>query len=231
MNQPEPSEEENPYRPPASPAAPEAGHNSLLPFEHDSLEEQRLTHAEHEASVKAVGIYFYVVGIVSLIEAVITVASPRFTQAVAARLAETPFSAATIKTIVLIASSCFGALFFLVGFYLRRLQNWARWVALVLMGFAILGNIRVLALVQSNPQLLGESPSFEWIRLGFFTLFLFYVVWILSSSNSVFIFTSLYRSIVARTPQIRPRTCVRDRIFFGVLICLYLLSIVKGLME
>jgi hypothetical protein len=235
MNQPAPAEDENPYRPPrpepppSPPPLPARGPNPLFSSENESLEEWRETYGPQEASIKAIGLYLYLAAGASLFNFLITLSSPEFNTTIAARLAATPMSPTVFKIIMVGVGLLFGSLTVVIATFLRLLYNWARWVVIVFTSFNVIMQMMALNFVQANPQFLGPYPGFEWTVLGFFLLFLFYILYILLSASSPVVCSARYRAVVAATPALRPRPGVRDKIFLGMMAGLLLTSMIEQL--
>jgi len=208
MSQPGHPEEDNPYSPPRE-EPPVAEENLLFPFEADSPETLRSTYGAHEASVRTIGLYLYLTAVMAMLSMVLVLASPQYAQEIANRAGRGANVPSVFLKIVVVSSSLFAfGLNFVLGFFLRRLHNWARWVVVVLSGFGILGVLMSLAMV-------GSQLELEMIAMAVGLVFLIYIIIILLTSNVGVVLSERYRRVIARTPELSPRPSVRDWVFLG----------------
>jgi hypothetical protein len=168
--------EPNPYLTPATFAAPPA-----LPVDSEVVRRQ---HLNHEASVKSVGTLYLLGGVVMAISGIgfITIPNKEYGISVA---------------IFMVA---LGALQFILGYAIRRLQKTARIVAAVL----------------AAPGLIG-------FPIG--TLISALVLYLMLSRKGAMVFSDDYKRIIAETPHIKYKTSIIVWIVLG----LFALVVLAGL--
>ena len=171
-----------------------------------SDESTRRQYLSHEASLKSIGLLYYLGAIILGIAAAGTLLVGIAT--LVNGEANREVGAVFFFVMVFVYSGCTVLYFFLArGIY--RLENWAR----ITIG------------VLSVPGLLG-------VPLG--TLITVYFLYLCFSKKGAYICTDEYRRIVANTPQIKYKTSVIVWIFLGLLalvIVLGLIAIIIGVLS
>jgi hypothetical protein len=202
------SEEENPYAPPsADPAgAPEV---VLDPVEDGSDMELRSTYGAQEASVRTIGLYLYLIAGMGVATMILMLSAPRLVEQMIARAGpQAALPVAAMQLFMAVGGLVGGGLYAFMGFFLRRLQNWARWVVVGVLGYGMLGSFVGLAIVRSMLPV-------EMIVTAGSLAFHVYVIVVLLLPNNRVVLSERYRRVVSRTPGQSPRPSVRDRVFLG----------------
>ena len=214
MSEPVQPEEDNPYEAPREPEA--SNPKELIFVEEDSPEVQRKTYGAREASVRVIGLYYFLMAGSGMLHAVLALASPRFTQEIANRSPPgTVIPMVFVKAMMVFAGLIGGTIDIVLGFFLRRLHKWARWVAIVISAIGILSEIASLLI---NGIAFGLEPA----ELVFDAIFSSYIIIILISRETRIIMSHQYRQIVVQTPEIDPQPSMRDWVFLGTATAFYL---------
>ena len=189
------SQGENPFADDANPYRASSIDATAMPPEvAGSAEAIRRAHIAHEASVKSIGT-LYLLGFAVMILGLIGLGVGLFA---APENAAPQDVAATIGmgVVFLVIGSVQG----FVGYFLRQLKPWARWVAVVFSAIGLLG-----------------------IPVG--TLISIYFLYLLLSEKANTIFSPEYQHIIAQTPHVKYKTSIVVWILLGVLFVLFALLI------
>lgn len=163
----------------------------------------RKRYLSHEASIKSIGLLYWLGGIVGLILAPLYLigAITVMTSADAASGAQGSNTFAGIVMVglaVMIAAFAVGQIIVAIG--IRKLKPWARIATAVLSGIGLLG-----------------------FPLG--TIISAYFMYLVLSKKGQYVFSPEYQSVIAATPQIRYRTSIVVWILLGLLVALLILGI------
>lgn len=179
--------EENPYAAPREVAEIPAA----APSEAETV---RYSYLKHEASLKSVGSVYFIISVFMVFGAV--------TSAFAILRSSDPGALPRVSGIV----GAVGILGFVVAFGLRMLKPWARIVAIVLSGLAVVVSI-------------FNMPS------GFIGIVIHaYILSILASPKSSLVLSPYYQEIIAATPHIKYRTSKIVWILLGLLLLIILMT-------
>jgi len=194
---------ENPYSSPQTPGKTVA--------EPTAAEATRKQYLSHEASVKSIGTLYFLGAIVAVSAGALAVVMGIMT----AVSGDAP-NGATALAVVFI----FGVLYFVIGLVqgataigLRKLQPWARIVAIV---FSVIGLIGVV----SYTTLIG-------IPIG--TLISGYFLYLLLSKKGGYVFSDEYKQIIEQTPHIKYRTSIIVLVFLILLLLLFVVGILAAI--
>jgi hypothetical protein len=210
MSQLQPADESNPYAPPREPAA-SPGDELIFDVPDDSAERLRKTYAAAEATVQAIGLYFYLGAASSVISAVLAIASPRYTQAITERAgaAGNVAMAPAMMRVIMVVGGVFGVAFNLfLGWSLRKLYAWARWIVVVVSAIGILGVIQSMFVLRMG-------LTVDTVALGFTAILQIYLIVRLLGAGTGIVTSDRYRSAVIRTPELKPSLGVPDWVFLG----------------
>jgi hypothetical protein len=189
------SEQSNPYAPPTVRVADVCGADS-------EAEAIRREHIKREASVRSIGLLYYMVSVVFGF----------------ATLGEISMMAARreLTSLALLFYLAFCGLLIVLGRGVRKLRSWARITAIVLTGIAILLNISPLISVGYS----AAAPVMTGILINA------YILYLLLSQKGRRIFVQEYQGIVAATPHIKYRTSIVACIALGLLLLFIVFAIV-----
>jgi len=195
----------------------------------DEEEKIRRDHLGREANIKSLGLLGY---LIAALTGFITVVAIFMALGVIPMPPEQARSGMdpTMQKIVMGA----GALFYLIvtlvtgglGFGLRGLHAWARWTGVTLGGLGVVGVLfySLLIGIMLNP---GFGVGLFLIAGGFDA----FVLYLLLSKQSGVVFSSEYREIIRKTPQIRLKTSIIVKIFLGLLVAFVLVALLGGLIS
>jgi hypothetical protein len=112
-----------------------------------------------------------------------------------------------------------------VGLGVRRLQAWARWTALVFWSLSLAFWLLAGLLAAF------ANPSVGLVMLAIFGGFTGYVVYLLASPKSGYLFTPEYRVVIEQTPHIKYRMGPVIRILLAVVGVLFLLGFIVAILK
>ena len=105
-----------------------------------------------------------------------------------------------------------------------RLRAWARWMAALLVGCSTAFSLLVMAMTFFTPSAGISTPRFVFAIQSAIPA---YVLYLLLSSKSSFVFSEEYRRIVRETPHVKYRT---SRLLLWILVGIVLVVIVGGVL-
>ncbi len=182
--------EENPYAAPRDIAPMPAADTS-------EAETVRNNYLKQEANVKSVGSLYFIISVFLVIGA--------FSSWRAVQRASDP--GAVLPTVSAIFGAA-GILGLIVGFGLRRLESWARILAIILSGLAVIASLL-------------NMPS------GFIGLVIHaYLLSVLASPKTSLVCSPYYKEIIAATPHVKYRTSKVVWILLGLLLVIILATAV-----
>ncbi|MEM9554843.1 MAG: hypothetical protein AAGC60_11330 [Acidobacteriota bacterium] len=185
----------NPYAPPAAPSNPYAPPSVSMEgaprgVSHSQAEAEaiRREHVRHEASVRSIGLLYYLNGLATGLYSVIFLFA-----ALGALVDGGEVAMAAVMGGMALFAGAFSAFVFWLGSSLRKLEERSRVPATVLAAIGLIG-----------------------IPIG--TLISAYILYLLHSEKGKRIFTAEYRAIRDRTPEIRYRTSLAVWLVLGALV-------------
>jgi hypothetical protein len=204
-------DEFNPYSPPASPIGEEMP--ELVPGDLGEAESIRRQYLSHEASVKSIGSLEILGFTFCILAAVTTIAVGLNATEPLERVGA--WGGAAVYVV-------FGALHLALGIGLNRLQAWARWTCVALLGFGLLVGLIGL----------GTMAFLGGIGAGSVGLVMFlipgYMLYLLLSRKSTRVFSREYRAIIEQTPHIRYRTSLLVKLALVLLVGVFVLGIIAA---
>lgn len=186
------SQGENPFADDLNPYRASSMDATTVPHEVGGVEAIRREHIAHEASVKSIGTLYsigFVFMLLGFVAMIITAASARIPPDEQVGLIIT-------ATLFLL----FGVFQGVVGWGLRGLKTWARWIGVVLSGIGLLG-----------------------IPVG--TLISIYFLYLLLSPKANVVFSPEYQHIIAQTPHVKYKTPWVAWVALGILAVLLVLGV------
>jgi hypothetical protein len=190
----------------------------------DEAESIRLAHIGHEASVRAVGLLYYLGGFFGLIVIVGLVISAVFAPPDAfGRAGPGGVSPRVILLGVGVFYAAMTALNLALGYGLRTLKVWARWTIVVLMGLTLLYCLLV------GLFLLMVEPVTGLISLALGGGISGYIFYLMVSSKGAMVFSHRYQAIIAQTPHIRYRTSLLVKILLALVLAFIAVAIAMAL--
>lgn len=127
-----------------------------------------------------------------------------------------------------------------VGFGLRRLRGWARWLVLIptalalvaTLGFLLLEGCHFVALFIRSWSILEKDRLLADLLGGLVpALVLAYFTFLLGSDQGHVVFSDPYRAAVAATPELNPRAGPIVRLGFGLVMALAALGLLAVLSD
>ena len=206
-----PAEEFNPYQ------APTATLESPSRLElNGDAEIIRRTYLNHEAAVKSIGSLCYLGALFCGLGAIFGVLTlSGFVAGVRPPDAQAMMAMALNLGILFVFCLIYSAL----GFGLNRLQPWARWTTIVLIGLATLYQLGlVIMAVAFNPAVAGMMLGVALLCLIIPT----YMLYLLISAKGSMVFSSEYRDVIQATPHVKYKTSL----FLKILLVLLLIIVV-----
>jgi hypothetical protein len=192
-----------PVTAPAAAAAPSSGFGSA--------ESTRKKYLSHEASVKSVGLLYFLGAIFGLLAGVFYLGMSVFAIGNLPNGATDPRDAVALQVARVFAfglGTIVTALSLFQGFValgLRKLTPWTRIGGSVIAFFGLLG-----------------------FPLG--TLISAYILWLLLSRKGEVVFSAEYQKVIRSTPHIRYRTSIIVWLFLGLLVLILLMGLMVGLL-
>jgi hypothetical protein len=186
----DPSPEINPYAAPeAALGGPDVG--ALSTADLAEAEAVRRKHIAHETSIKAIG-SLHMLGAFGLLIAL-------------GFLAFASLSRSGAGVAVLVYVLVMTALNFALGFGLRALRSWARWVDVALLGLSFL--INVASYLYGVAQANGGPPAGRVVGMLIGSSIIpGYILYLLTSRKASVVFSPEYQDIIARTPHVKMQT-------------------------
>ena len=217
MSVPDPIDESfNPYQAPKSqthPSESDAIGSAVLDIE--LAQAERRMHLADEATLKTIGLVFYLMAGFSAINLAIALFSPTMTERLLAQTKGVGASPGSLKT-MMIVSGLFGVLLnFLLGHQLRQFKDGARVLIIIIYGLAVVGGI--ISLLGPMSKSLTRSA----IGLSAAGMILNgWIVYFLIAHEAKLICSPRYRQIIAKTPEIQPVMGMRDRVLVVAIVLL-----------
>jgi len=169
------------------------------------VEAQRMQHLNHEASVKSIGVLFFVGGLLGLVLGATWTLVGVGAIASSALANKQPEIVILILVLGILALALSAALL-VIAFGIRELAPWSRIPASILAGIGLLV-----------------------FPLG--TLLNAYLLHLLLSAKGTTVFSPEYKNVIAQTKHIKHKTSIIVWIFLGLLIAVVTLSIVFGMLS
>ena len=216
-----PPEEVNPYR---APVATISGATSL---DLDSdIELTRRTYLNHEASVKSLGTLYYVAAFFAGLFAIFYALAgmgliiPPSRDGIEITNLRLFMAIASVAALVGVAINAG------LGYGLRHLQVWSRWVILVLAGlFTVMVVVGLVVMAFIDPYFAGLGAAVYSIP----TLIAIYIFYLMYSAKGAMVFSPGYREVVRQTPHIRYRTSIVIKILLGLVIALISFGVIASI--
>lgn len=172
----------------------------------------------HEASVKSIGSLYYLGAILvglAMGAAIWGVASEGGNDGGAV------FAAAALAVAFALTSA--------MGYGLSNLKNWARWIAVVLMGLGMLNNLANMGIALAMGP--DSVPGYVFGVSAIGLLIAGYILYLLVSPAGSMVFSPAYKGVMARTPHIRYKTSIVLKIFLGLIVFVLLLAVVGAVLR
>ena len=188
----------------------------------------RRTYLGHEASVKSIGSLYYINAFFALLGMVGYGLG-------AVGLYNIPMnnSDPTISPQIVLGLSSGFCLFGVVisaglGYGLRNLQQWARWIMIVLMGLSlVLLAVMVMALAVMSPAIAAGSL----VGGALPGLFVGYIFYLMASAKGSMVFSTEYSEVIRQTPHVKYKTSIIVKVLLGLLVALILFGVVMGIIS
>lgn len=184
------------YRPPDSDAAPPQNQDDHSEIEPEQI---RHEHIQHEASIKAVGVFHFLNGILFLVFALACFVASFVAQS---RLNDAMFGKLFAGGLFCAGLSAFNMI---LGSELRRLNKWARLVAIVFTAInealAIFNFVAALVVPHTDPD--EPSVYVQLISCIVWTAISTYFLYLLASKKNRMVFSPKYKDIIIQTSYVR----------------------------
>lgn len=182
-----------------------------------------------EASIRSIGMLSYIVAFFTtlvalgyLAMAIYIIASPP------PQFQDQPINPGIFLGIAGMVALVFAAIFGAVGFGLRRLQTWARWVVIVLGSLSLLYMLGVCGfMIALDPTIGGIVAAVQVIPAAITG----YILYLMASAKGGVVFSPSYREVVRQTPHIRYKASLFVKILLGLLVAIIALAVVGALMS
>ncbi len=185
----------------------------------------RRAYLSHEASIKALGTLNYLVAFFSVFGVVIFALGALGVVDMSGNNANPELNPRLIFGIAAGAFLVGLILYGGMGYGLRHLQPWARWVTIVLMGLSLFSTVvQIVILAAMNPVAAGAGLGVSIIP-SLITGYIFYLV---ASAKGAMVFSREYREIVRQTPHIKQKTSLIVKVLLGLLVAFLLFLAVAG---
>ena len=113
-----------------------------------------------------------------------------------------------------------------IGYGLRNLQPWARWVNLVLSGLSLVVNAaQVVVTAAVSPA--AALPVLFGAVLG--SIIPGYIFYLMMSAKGAMVFSREYREVVKATPYIKYKTSLLVKIILGLFVAMVVLAVVAAI--
>ena len=216
-----PADDHNPFAPPETLIGDRAS-ASGLDYDADA-ELIRRHHLSHESSIKAVGLLCYLVAIFGVFAVV-----GGSLAAIGAKLQPPPGASAELMQIMIWVGVAVWATIAVVGFALgyglRGLQAWARWLGIVFTAIALMGSLFSGLVWMVILPMSAILPLL--VALGFAVAIQVYVFYLLVAPKANMVFSGEYHLVTLKTPEIRSRTSLIVKIGIGLVVALLVLGLI-----
>jgi hypothetical protein len=165
------------------------------------LERIRRKYLNHEASVRSVGLLYYLAAALMVIAAITPLAMP--------------FGIFYLQIFIAVFCFVFCLAFGVVGYGLQKLERWVRIPVTIFGVLGIVGGIRGLV----NPGAGGPIGPVIGLLLNIYVLA---IVW---SEKGTYVLSDEYRAVIAATPYIKYKTSLLIKILAGLLLFFILLGL------
>ena len=215
-------EEINPFRAPAA----TIGQPTLTGANADA-EVIRRTYLTHEASIKSIGSLSYLGAILGVPLTILytLMAVGVFPGMIPQGEGQPdPRLYMGISAVVMLISTLINAG---MGYGLRNLQVWARWVTIVLSALTLL----YFAVIVIGGGVVGGASIAGAIMLGLAipALITGYIFYLVVGSKGAMVFSSEYREVIKQTPHIKYKTSLLIKIFLALIVGLIVLGIIAAI--
>jgi len=221
-----PDDDGNPFAPPRAVIGPRA---SEIDFGDDAEAESiRREHLSHEASIKAIGLLCYLTaGFFGFVTVIVMFAMSGLVGNGNVPIGPDGPGRNLLLLLVFLMYGGISLVSFALGFGLRRLQVWARFTMMVFSMLALLYDLGVGVVVLAFLD--TPNPPVTFLILFFPGLILAYTFSLLIVPKSGMVFSAEYKSIIARTPEIRTKTSLIIKLLLGLLVALFLLGVIGAI--
>ena len=214
-----PSEEINPFSAPAA----TIGYQNPSGAAGADAELIRRTYLNHEASVRSLGTLSYLGAIFAALGTV------GFGIAAVVGVGNAPANGVDPRLLMVGVAGGMALLLVIyggIGYGLRNLQPWARWVNLVLTGLSLVVNAaQVVITAAVSPA--AALPVLIGAIIG--SLIPGYIFYLMASAKGAMVFSREYREIVKATPYIKYKTSLLVKIILGLFIAMVVLAVVAAI--
>ncbi len=215
-------EDANPFE------APRAGIGGSVPeFAGGATDAEliRRAHIAHEASIRSIGILFYLnaffgVGVtifVALLAGGVVPTDPQAGAGLPPGMLTGLLWGATVLCLLLTV------LYYALGYGMRRLQTWARWTMVVLLAIFLL----YVAFVGVVSAIMNPIAGVVTLVLG--GLIPGYIFSLLVGPKGGVVFSPEYKAIILQTPHVKYKTSIIVKVFLGLLLLVIVLIVVAAI--
>jgi hypothetical protein len=222
-----PGDEANPFRAPAARIGDYS--TDVNEIDRGEAESIRRVHINHEASIKTLGMLYYIgtgFGIFGAI-GLLVLGSGLVPLNQGNQANQAGMSPQMMQGFFLGMAVFYIALSVLQGFLgygLRAFQVWARWTVIVLTALSLL-YVLVVSLMAALTQ-----PLVGLFVLVISSLIPAYILYLMASSKGSMIFSAEYKDIIRKTPHVKAKTSLLVKIVLVLLVALILFIIVAAIM-
>jgi len=225
---------DDPLRPEIDPYAPpvaELGRPATDVDRADVAEGEsiRRHHLAHETSVKGLGSLNYLGAAACVLIGIAMVVVGFSPQAGNQQMGRG--AAVGLAAVLLLLAILYG----FMGYGLRRLRPWGRWLTVPVIGLVFLANfvLLLLGLAAGLSGLVGSAAGLSGLVGSSIISSIIpgYFLFLLLSKKGQVVFSPAYKSIIARTPHVKMKTSIIVKILLGVLLFILAVFIIGGIIS
>lgn len=187
------------------------------------IEAIRRQYIGHEVSVKSIGSLFFLGAIFAAVAMIVGLLG------MFGVIDMTPRGndpAVPFGLIILIGGTVAFVIYGGIGYGLRALQPWARWVIIILSGFSLCSQVLQLAgAAIINPAMAPFIIIFSMIPLSIVG----YIFYLVASSKGKTVCSREYKEIIRLTPYVKYKTSLLVKILLGFLLFLFIAGLIGGI--
>jgi hypothetical protein len=221
----------NPYKAPQTDVTPpNSASNPKSPFSKESPDEIRERYLTREATVKAIGIVTMLLGIflIANLGIILVLDALLPTPIERVPVIREPDSSMFGLSLVLI-SMWAATLWITLGLQLRALKKWARYGVMIFLVVGMLDQARMMLDFEFlNLDVWAYISVVAYLFANGINLYLFFS---LMRSDSKFVCSPFYHSMIARTPQLHPTFGILDWILLVAFVTVNLVGLVSRFYE
>jgi hypothetical protein len=224
-----PPRKDNPFEAPRARIGEHVSDLDLVDVSEAETEDIRRAYLNHEASVKALGSLSYLGAFFFMLLVIFCFAAAGGAIDATAPVRGLPPEQMGIFFAVLGGVCLVGLLINVgVGYGLRNLQVWARWVMIVLISLSFVSlALRILLAGLISPEAAGRATG----RALFPGLIYGYFLYLVASRKGAVVFSREYKDVIRKTPHIKYKTSIIVKVCIAVLLVVILMALAGGLMS